>query len=516
MTGISMEIPLINKSWLSQERSRIQEYVYTTCLYIGSSNFAIMTVKKPWIKGRISNFSQYSYKSTQLKSRVEEIFQVLSAMLNKGEIPGSRIEVLYDLFSPVVKNFEMPDARMEIIMSAVSLKVSELFPLSYRNMNFAFSRFPGKTSMQTLVVIHGTESEGIQRVKELEQRFPGRRRLNRFSPLIRPALKICLDYQLEDPSSKLWIIELENRLCFLVMRDQTIATISYEETSFYSEKGKFDAFAWRVFLRSRYKSLVYQDLESDFPVKIDVEKVVFLSSKKLYQDLKGDLELQHELPSYYFALDESKVQSPQEFDTNIKSLMWAQCELKWELEQMDSNYLELEELDSRGLILFQYLTRHFKQCLVAVLLLANVFYSYRISQARDLSTSVSTDLKVERDKLAKVDALHARIQALNLEQKRVQKILLSKVHPTVWYERIQATLPDSCKVQAIKVQRGIVEIEGDATTHQEIIDFTQELSRAKDVEEMNLEYVNLNTDGRYNFRVVYYWDAQRIRKQAGS
>ncbi|MCJ8346500.1 PilN domain-containing protein [bacterium] len=295
---------------------------------------------------------------------------------------------------------------------------------------------------------------------------------------------------------------------FLVLGNQLLN--HHEEPSCFLDFNQgFETFEWAIFLKGKFKSLFFHSLGQEFPQKVDVKNIFYLTSQKFMMSASLEISKQFDLSQRSLSLRKDVVNDQQSFKTPIDLLQFGLIMQSFTSVVGENNYLRPGDFQFLYTRIHKVYLKHLLVLVFFLLLLVNVWFHFQgFSYQEDLQ-SVQARVFKEKLRLTKVEKEYQNILALKDRLKRVQFILKSKIHPTYWYFIVSKHLMKSSYLKEIKVNANRVDLSGDAASQEDVTLFLKGLASEKEISGIQLDQIVRNDKGSFNFHLGFYWKKKR-------
>ena len=496
---------------LERERRKLEEYFYSTTILVTDQAFQILCIRRLWNKTSVVWFERENFRSEISEARFDQIYQVFADAVEHGHWRGYFLQVIWESGKILHKFERYPRASRENIAKSLALKLSDMFALNHRRLKYAITFLPKLLPGEVDVMVHGVLKNELEQLMILKDCMQEPFKIGKVTPFLPPVIASYINSpNYDEDRSTIFVVALENRMILLTFSGPRLVSMISEVRSFFDSDGAFDQFEWAYFLKGKFRSLLFDSLGRDFPMKLEISQAVFLTEREFFDAACKELTRQYSINGIFYQVKEERVDEPEFFDTPEKIMQLEFAQLKFSDAISDSNFVAPDVESFEGSLMGKIVQGHMLATILVLMVLGNLYMGVLHGQAeRNLSTAVSL-IQKEKEELAQTERIYDDIKVLKKKMTRIRGIISSQIHPTYWLKVIETYLPESTVITNVKVKKGVLEVEGDSVTQRDVIAFTRGMSKEKGIQEMNLEYVNLKSKGGFNFRVVFYWLEQSL------
>ncbi|MCO4781918.1 MAG: PilN domain-containing protein [Candidatus Cloacimonetes bacterium] len=481
----------------------IEDYFYSTTLVVLQSSFQVMCVRKLWGKVVVLWKENSFFISEGDQERVDQITHYLHEKFEKNQIMGSEISITWYPGTVIYKSLVYPKTNIDIVIKSVNLALIELFQLNYRQLCFSYQLTEKESTIDALVI--ATENTSISLLDKLELRDPFR--ITRISSLVSSVIKLYQYsefYSEDDPA--IIILEIENQLQIFLVRGNQLLNQHEEPSCFLDFNQGFETFEWAIFLKGKFKSLFFHSLGQEFPQKVDVKNIFYLTSQKFMMSASLEISKQFDLSQRSLTLKKDLIKDKKMFKTPIDLLQFGLSMQSYTSVVGENNFVRPGDFQFLHPKIHKVFLKHLFVLLFFLLLLLNLWFFSKEFHYENQVKNLSKRVLGESTRIELIEKEYKRILYVKDRLKRVQVILNSKIHPTYWYWMVSKYLQKNTFLKEIKVSSNRVDLSGESTSQAEISQLLKGLSNEAEVSGIQLDQIVKNDNGNFSFHLGFYWN----------
>ncbi|PCJ20628.1 MAG: hypothetical protein COB02_03645 [Candidatus Cloacimonadota bacterium] len=480
----------------------IEDYFYSTTLVVLQSSFQVVCARKVWSKIVILWKENHFFVSENNQERVDQISDYLHDKVSKNEMMGSEISITWYPGTVIYKSIVYPKTNIDIIVQSVNLALVELFQLNYRQLCFSHQLTEGGSTIDALIV--ATENISIDLIKNIKLEEPYK--ITRISSLASSVIRLYQSskyYSTKDPT--IIILEVENQLQLFLLLGNQLLNHHEEPTCFLDFNQGFETFEWAIFLKGKFKSLFFHSLGQEFPEKVDVKNIFYLTSQKFMMSASLEVSKQFSLSQRALEIKQSFLNKKEDFKTPIDFLQFGLIEQSFTSVVGENNYLRPLDYQFLYTRVHKIYLKHLLMLVFFLLILLNVQLYFQESNFYLQLKSLDVKVKQETIRVERIEKEYKKVLYIEAKLKKVQAILKSKIHPTYWYYIISKHLKKETYLKEIKVSSNRVDLSGEAKSQEDITDFLRGLSSEREVSGIQLDQIVRDNKGLFLFNIDFFW-----------